>query len=141
MTVPIFRGYAKDGKLVLPDYVKKSIKNWLLTFKPDVLVEIIIRPHKKTKSDPMRKYYFGVVAKMIGNELGYTKDEIHEVLKAKFLSRNITIQGEIMQIPRSVFGGGSKMSVEEKAEFIEQVRRWAAEYLGLYIPDPNEVEV
>ena len=40
----------------------------------------------KIRSTPENRYYWGVPIKILSDELGYTRSEIHEVLKAMFLS-------------------------------------------------------
>jgi hypothetical protein len=50
----------------------------------DPIHQIIIKPFKETLSDRQRRFYFlwcGLMAK----EFGYTKDEMHETLKGKYL--------------------------------------------------------
>ena len=48
-------------------------------------VEVIIRKPKTSRSTLQNSYYFGVVVEILAKELGYDKDEIHEILKYKFL--------------------------------------------------------
>ena len=66
-------------------------------------------------------------------------DEIHEVLKAKFIPKRLAIadgNGEIRD--ELVIGGSSaKLNKLEFGEFCESARRWAAEDLGVVIPDPE----
>ena len=132
---PIFLGRIDKGKVSFQN--RPLFDQYIKSFKDGTLLEIIVKKFKETKSDPLRKYYFGVVMKLLSEETGYTKDEMHDAMKAKFAS---TYGENDLLIIQSVFSNKSKMSIEDKQDFIEQVKRWAATYLSLYIPDPNEVE-
>lgn len=81
------------------------------------------------------RYHFGVVCKLISDQTGYTKEEVHEILKAENLSQPYSI-GE-----RTVYTVGSTTSLtwKEMEDFDERNRRWAAENLDLSIPERGEV--
>lgn len=85
------------------------------------------------RSSRANAYLFGVVYKLIAKELGYSVDEIHEAMKQKFRSREDLATGLI--IVRSTRTGSPDFW-----EYVEHVRHWSHTFLGLYIPEPNEVE-
>ena len=118
--------------LFLPEYEEVRLERWLNTFKDGQKVDIIIRKHRNQRTDSQNSYYWGVVVYMLSNELGYTKDEVHEAMKEKFASQKDEHGLTIIQ-------STAKMSIERFAEYIEDIKRWASEYLSFYIPDPNEV--
>ena len=60
---------------------------------------------------------------------------MHEVLKRKFLFAKKKINDEWVEYTLST----TKLSNTDMVEFIENVKRWAAEHLDVYIPDPNEI--
>ena len=123
--------------LEMPQYEFVRFERWLQTFKDDQKVDITIKKHRNNRSDPQNNYYFGVIVRMIVEELkeeGYTKDEAHEALKIRFASYVDP------KIGFTRVESTAKMSTERFAEYIEEIKRWAAEYLSLYIPDPDEVE-
>ena len=95
-------------------------------------VEVIIRKPKTKRSDLQNSYYFGVVVEMLANELGYDKDEMHEILKYKFLQSNS------MGMP--YVKSTTKLSTGEFEDYLSGIKRWAAEFLHINIPDPNEAE-
>lgn len=111
-----------------------AVKTHLLKMKGKT-VQITIEERKKRRSNPQNAYYHGVVLKMIADFCGYRGEDeiagIHEELKRKFLPKIGNLN-----ITKST----SSLNTEEFSSFIENVRRWAAEELGIYIPDPNEVE-
>lgn len=93
-------------------------------------VEVIIRKPKTSRSTLQNSYYFGVVVELLANELGYEKDEIHEILKYKFL------QSHAMGMP--YVKSTTKLSTGEFEDYLSKIKRWAAEFLNIVIPDPNE---
>ena len=89
---------------------------------------------KKTRSLNQNRYYHGVILKMISDETGYTPEEVHEVIKARFLPIPITLGG-VGIIP----GSTTDLSTDEFELLMGKVRKWGDTELNLYIPEPNEV--
>jgi hypothetical protein len=95
------------------------------------------QPH--LTSDPLRAYYFGVIVPAVARETGYTKDQAHEILKARHLPKavaehrnNGVLMGEL------VIGGSiTKLSNGEMSEYCAEIREWANGFLGLQIPEPD----
>lgn len=110
-----------------------EFKNHLLPFK-GLRVEVTAEKQIRRRSDDQNRYYRGVVLKMIADHCGYRgSDEIeglHQEMRRKFLPKRGSLN-----IPVST----STLNTIEFGEFIENIRRWAAADLMLYIPDPNEV--
>lgn len=134
--IPKFKAIIKRGTLsfILPH----RIDEYLSSFKSGTPVLVSISKEEKTESDPLRKYYFAVVAKMISDHTGHSKDSIHEAMKIKFSSY---VDKEFMiTIPQSVFSRTSTMNISKKMDFIEDVRKWASDFLNLYIPTPEQVD-
>lgn len=108
-------------------------KTHLLKFKGKT-VQVTAENLRKVRSTEQNAYYWGVVVRMIADHCGYRTAEevqgVHEELRRKFL----TGHG-----PLSVTPSTASLSTEEFSEYVEAVRRWAADELGIYIPDPNEV--
>jgi len=91
-----------------------------------------IRENKSKRSNPQNRYLWGVVYPIIGNKLGYDTETVHEVFKQKFgvkveLRNNITI-------PKST----TKYTTIEFNEYIDNICKFALEFLKLEIPQPNE---
>lgn len=92
----------------------------------------------RIRSLPENRYYFGVVVKIISDELGYTREEVHEILKQKFLSEVIFLKTKEsvkeIRIPRST----TNLKTVEFEEYLSSIRQWASMELSIYIPTPNE---
>jgi len=66
------------GKILERD--SKTLNNHLNSFSGDL--EIILRPPKKRGTNPQNKYYWGVIIALLSQELGYEKEDMHDVLKS-----------------------------------------------------------
>lgn len=87
-------------------------------------------------SDPQRAYYFAVIVAMVAEETGYTKDQTHELLKAKFLPKDSDTNGVL--VGELVVGGSiTKLNRGGMTEFIEDIRGWSEGFLGCPIPPPD----
>lgn len=98
---------------------------------------LIIKPYKDNRSDNQNRYYWGVVIKLLADELGYLPEEMHEVLKQKFLvSRIVKVGNTEYSIPDS----SSTLNTTEFEDYLSQIRTWASQELELLIPQPNDIE-
>ena len=99
-------------------------------------VYITIREQKNRRSLNLNSYYWAVVVRLVSVETGYDKEEAHEILKSMFLRTKYQIKGIWVDGMKST----TKLSNQEMIDYIDEVKRFASSSLGLYIPDPNEVE-
>lgn len=129
--------YKKDGVIANQAQVE-----WTLNSLEDGRYRVAISAYKK-RSLPQNKYYWAAMLPMVVEGLrhiGYsevkTVDDAHEVVKVLFLKRKIYNEntGEEIEVP----GSTAKLTTTEFNLLIDQVIQWAAEYLGLQIPLPNE---
>lgn len=127
---PIFFGFQTQGNLYIDDI--KRFKEYLKTFG-NTRLDIIIRKHRNKRSINQNNYAHGVVFKMIADELGYSTDDARDLCKTKFLKKTMP-DGEIIVKSTTV------LDTKQFEDFLEEVRRWALEYLQLSIPLPNEVD-
>jgi RNA recognition motif-containing protein len=111
-------------------------------------VELTIKQKANYRSSPQNRYYWGLLVPCVlsalielGNDLQEGNPEhielVHDFLKNKFLQNGIDIvnaQGEVETLPSST----TRCSRFEQEEYHEKIRRWAAEYLNVSIPLPNE---
>ena len=87
---------------------------------------------KETRSDRQNRYMWAVVYKTIGDSLGYTPEEVHQIFGEMFLS----YQKDFKKFVRST----TSLKTDEMENYLEQVRRFAATELSINVPLPNEVE-
>lgn len=104
----------------------------------DKLIEVEVREWSADKSRQYEKWYWGVCLKIASDYTGYTTDELHQINKARHLSKTVTdpMSGTEITILRGTSDGD--FTLNDQKEFYEAVQRDYAEFLGLVIPDPNE---
>jgi hypothetical protein len=83
-------------------------------------------------SDKQRRYYFGVVIKILRMEIGYAPEEMHQELGELFR----TYEAHGRKFIRSI----TDYSTTEMEEYLSTVRQFAATELRTFIPKPNETE-
>lgn len=88
-------------------------------------------PPRKRTSRSNRYLWAGVYAP-IARHLGYTAEQIHEAMKDKFLAREDLSTG--LRIAQSTAALGQ----ERFGQYVEQVREWSHQFLGLYIETADE---
>lgn len=102
---------------------------------------ITFRRARATRSRSQNAWYWGCVVGFVAEHTGYTAEEIHEIYKAKFLPKTLAFadgNGEVLG--EFVIGGSTtRLNTVEFSEFCERIREWAADSLGVVIPDPQEV--
>jgi hypothetical protein len=105
-------------------------------------VLVTVAEVKRVRTTQQNRYYWGCVVKLItdafrdaGNMVN--AEDVHEFLKAEVgrLSQVlVTRDGEVLRGP----GSTAKLTTTEFSNYIEVVKAWAAEVLGLAIPSPDE---
>lgn len=93
------------------------------------------------RSSPQNQYYWGVVIKEISirlRDLGHqwlTDEDVHDMMKLKFNNEQIVSEhGEVLELPKST----TTLTKPQFAEYVEKIRMWAADFLRIDIPDPNQ---
>lgn len=122
----------KDGRL--QRNVSQKIANELKEFEGKK-VEVRIQKLKSKRSDQQNRYWWAIVT-ILSNELGYTKDELHEILKFKFLKRSKVDEktGEIFEY----LGSTATLNKTEFSDMTSELIRWSAETFSIVLPIPGE---
>ena len=92
----------------------------------------------KQRSNNQNRYYWSVIIGTLSDHTGFTPEEMHEVLKHKFLHKDLVVKEKskvyFMNIPTST----AKLNTSEMEHYLTQIREWASLDLGCYLPLPNE---
>lgn len=97
------------------------------------------RPFSKQRSNPQNSYYWSVVIGLISEHTGFTPEETHEILKHKFLRITLWIPKKDGVKEMSVITKTTtKLTTKAFEEYLSQIRIWASQDLGCFIPSPNE---
>ena len=84
--------------------------------------DVEVKPFAFNRSTQQNRRYWAL-NKELGNFLGYDENEMHELLKYKFLSYKTEMLGE--EIP--VIPSTSKLTIKEFVEYLSKVERFAVE--------------
>jgi hypothetical protein len=154
-----FFSTVKDGKLQ-----KNTTQNILQELKhlEGKRVVVTIEKQKSSRSLKQNNLYW-VYIDILSQELGYSKDEMHELVKYKFLKlkRFISVvngksvilaledgiyvdvsTGEIHDIekvePYDKSGSTKTLTKSEFIDFVDNLITWAKDFLGITLPSPEE---
>ena len=125
----ILFGKVERGKLVL-DYPEQLVVK--LASLEGKRVEVIVRKETNTRTNQQNRYLWGIVYAIISDNTGYDPVQVHDAMKVKFASQHL--DNGLVITERT-----SKMTTERMTRYIDDIKRWAAEFLGCYIPDAGEV--
>lgn len=131
----VFHGYMKGGKLQCAAFVE-----WL-GMPGRESVTIVASDTRPKRSNQANKYYWSVVVELIYlalKESGWevNREGTHELLRVRFLSEDKPIgkDGEFVTRVKST----TELDSKEFGEYVEACKRFAAEYLNVNVPDPEE---
>jgi hypothetical protein len=93
----------------------------------------------KPRSDPENRYFHGVILPILAEYTGYTIDECKDLVKSMFLKSEIMLRTKDGYQEVSTVRGSSRLSTAEFEKFMSDIRTWASQTLGIYVPEPNEV--
>jgi hypothetical protein len=129
---PVSLGFVQKGKFLPedPHSFKKAFE-----IHEGKRVKVLVSRWRNERSDPQNKYYWGVVVALIGQAIGESDAQtVHETLKFQFNYEILVIGEAEIKVPRST----KKLETDKFEEYLEKIKKWASEFLELYIPDPNE---
>src|SRR6478736_3155140 len=132
-------GEIRGGKLHLSGPRRQQMAFDISKMKEGRLVEVELRPLPR-RSDQQNRYYWGVVVALITEQLQELGHEVnaeltHEFLKSKFNAKPLcNAEGELIgEIGETT----TKLNKSDFIEYLDKIKRWAATFLMLNIPDPE----
>ena len=99
---------------------------------------------KKTRSNDQNAYYWGVVLPIVQSGLKEATGEFRttENIHYNILLKMFAPEKEIVNIETGECINekisSSEMSTSQFMDYISEIQKWSAEFLGVYIPNPNE---
>lgn len=134
MLSPVITGKVEKGKFIPdnPGLMKSAFhchEGRRVSFCPKRIIN--------KRSDPQNKYYWSVVVTKIADYMGERDtEEVHNYLKAHFNYKEIVVDEKRFRVAKST----AKLNTDEFKEYLDKVKEFAAKEMGLYIPDPGEVD-
>ena len=117
---------------------KQSLFSYLKELDNDYIVDV--KKQRNTRSNMQNSYYWKCIVQGLAEELGYFPDEMHDVLRAKFLSEYEMISINDNQIALNKIGSTTALNTKAFEVYTEQIRVWAITDLGIRLMLPNEYE-
>lgn len=102
---------------------------WLAKIPVDEMMELSLKPYKPTRSQKQNARYWLLIEK-ISQHTGHDKDELHEMMKARFLG---TFEKELAGETITAIRSSAKLKVKEFAEYSEKVESWMVSTLGIWL--------
>jgi ATP-dependent phosphoenolpyruvate carboxykinase len=123
--------------ILIVDFSKKPDKERLYNVLKGLKAmpyRVELKENRGKRSLNENAYYWGVVVKILSDYTGDTPDDMHEVLKAKFLKTVVNFGGEELVMSKHTWN----LTTKEFEEYLEQIRIFAQTELDVKIPLPNE---
>jgi len=127
-----FTLYEKDGEIIFRNKAKLIAELKATGWKE---MEGTIRKKKKNRSIYQNRYYW-LCLTILSNHTGFTKDELHNILRFKFLKTTLTDTktGELYEYIKST----TDLTTTEMELYLAEIRQFAAETLDCILAEPNE---
>lgn len=135
------------------DAVKRGVRaQRVMTFLAGLDVkkpwELIVRPFKRTRSNPQNSYERGVACLLISKAIGYEPDDVHEYLCGTYWGWKQVARPKTPNNPKGIkdvpirttttdeHGERDVLKKQDFWDFVEFIQRFGAKH-GVYIPDPD----
>jgi hypothetical protein len=129
--VPKFKGIPTNGVMSVNNL--GQFTRYLHTLEGKEC-EIVVKKWRRKRTLPQNAYFHGVVCLILGNHWGYDVDEAHSAICTEFLT--VSTDGKPDYV-RST----TDLDTAEFNDFLEVVKMWASKEFGVYIPDPEKVDI
>ena len=126
----VFTGIITKGKEVFDNPERYAVHKAKLEGQR---FELVLRKETHRRTDQQNRYMWGIVYEIISETTGYDPEQVHDALKEKFASHRDDTG--LMVTERT-----SKMDTVRFTKYIDDIKRWSAEFLHCYIPDAGELE-
>lgn len=140
-----------EGVIQFDPVLRRAFRRHVLELSGEA-VEVTVKKRHPSRSVQQNRWYWGVILAHLADYTGFTAEEVHEYLKARFLPE---ILGEVPARRRleivdkrdgavvdareiDVELSTATLNTEQFSRFADGVRDWAARDLGVYIPGPDE---
>ena len=117
---------------------KRSLINYLKELGNDYIVDV--KKKRNTRSNMQNNYYWKCIVQELGDFTGFFPDEIHDILRAKFLNEWQMIDVNDKKIGVNKIGSTTALNTKDFEVYTEQIRIWALSDLGIRLMLPNEYE-
>ena len=121
-------GKVLKGKIIFDD--KANFIDEVAKFDDDVRIVIEVREAKDVRTNSQNRLWWKWM-QILGDNLGYSKTEIHDIAKYKFLLKEEMIDGEIHQSLKST----TTLTKSEFNKLTQEVFYWANDTFQINLPN------
>lgn len=106
-------------------------------------VSVEIKPWRSVRSRQANNYYWGQVLEVMAKDQEMTAEEVHDAMCARFLpneAKRVAFFNKLTGEELAVYTDGkrsSKLAGNDFYDFVERVRLFALEFLGVVTADPD----
>lgn len=118
----------------------EELYKWLKTL-PDGSYTLTIKQKEKPQRSVQQNRYYWKVCEIISDEIGYTPDEIHALFKSMYLKTHHLLTTKTGNKEVEIVKSTTDLTTTEFENYLSSIKQWASMELGIYIPDPNEVDI
>ena len=129
----IWQGKAEHGHI---KYDSQRDFNLYICSLEGKALDVTVEKHRIKRSTPQNSYLWGVVYEVIARHTGYTGDQVHDLMRYKFLRVEDGRTPGMYTITSTAV-----LTKDEFSEYVDQIKQFAAEFLGCYVPEAGEVEI
>ena len=98
----------------------ESIQKLFGSLDPTKFYDVSIKEHKDSRSIQQNKRYWALITEM-SSYLGYTTEEVHDLMRYKYLSFKEIVHGEeITRVPTT-----TKLNIKPFNEYYDKVEKFA----------------
>jgi hypothetical protein len=115
---------------------KKTLIKYLKELENDYIVEV--KKKRNNRSNMQNSYYWKCIVQELANSLGYYPNEMHDILRAKFLQEWEMLSVNNKNVGLNKIGSTATLNTQEFEVYAEQIRIWASSELGIRLMLPNE---
>jgi hypothetical protein len=122
---------------------RNLILNALETFEGQEVI-LTIQKARKSRSNPQNSFYWGVVLQLVQQGLKDATGEFrsvenihYNILLKMFAPENEIVNTETGECITEKITS-SQMTTTQFCEYVMEIQKWGAEFLGVDIPSPNE---
>ena len=115
---------------------KQSLINYLKELGNDYIVDV--KNQRNNRSNMQNNYYWKCIVQTLSDELGYFPNEMHDILRAKFLQEWEMLEINDQKVGINKIGSTATLNRKAFEVYAEQIRIWAMTELGIRLMLPNE---
>lgn len=119
---------------VLAQKDREAVKAYIDKLPEGKRYDVSVKVHREKRTVDQNRLLFLWIG-CISHETGYFKDEVHEILKKKFLgTQAFEMWGEKVERVKST----TSLDTKQFSLYLERIQQFASVEMGIVLPDPKD---